>query len=150
MESNIGDLKAPSGDGFLAIFYKQFWVLIAGRVRSDMLNVLNRGEMLSGWNDTVIVLIPKTEKLEKIKDLWPISLSTVLHKIISKVIANRLKLVTPHVISPSQSTFVPRRLITNNALLLYEVTHYLKNKRSGSKGVTAIKLDMSKAYNRVK
>ena len=103
---SIGDLKAPGGDGFPAIFYKRFWGLIAGRVRTDVLNVLNGGEMPPGWNDTIIVLIPKIDKPEKIKDLRPISLCTVLYKIISKVIANRLKVVLPDVISPSQSAFV--------------------------------------------
>jgi hypothetical protein len=72
----------------------------------------------------------------------------VLYKIVSKVLANRLKQILPEVISQSQSAFVLGRLISDNILIAYELTHYMRNKRKG-KGVAAIKLDMSKAYDRV-
>jgi hypothetical protein len=34
-------------------------------------------------------------------------------------------------------------------LIAYELTHYTLNKRKGEKGLAAIKLDMSKAYDHV-
>lgn len=68
---------------------------------------------------------------------------------VSKVLANRLKVILPSIISPSQSAFVPRRLISDNSLIAYELLHYMRNKRRGNAGYAAIKLDMSEAYDRV-
>jgi hypothetical protein len=132
-----------------SIFYKHFWHLLGEKVKKEVLDVLNGGDMPPGWNDTVIVLIPKVKQPEKLKDLRPISLCNVLYKLISKVLANRLKNVLPEIISPSQSAFVPGRLITDNVLLAYELTHHLNKKRKGASGLAAIKLDMSKAYDRI-
>lgn len=88
---SIGDLKAPGPDGMPSVFYKRFWNLVGEKVKREVLDFLNGGNMPQGWNDTVIVLIPKTKQPERLKDLRPISLCNVLYKLISKVLSNRLK-----------------------------------------------------------
>jgi hypothetical protein len=145
---NIGDLKAPGPDGMPAIFYKRFWEVVGDHVKNEVLQVLNGGPVPADWNNTTVVLIPKVKNPECIKDLRPISLCNVIYKIVSKVLTSRLKVFIGDIISQNQSAFVPGRLITDNVLVAYEMTHFIKNKRSGD-GYMAVKLDMSKAYDRV-
>lgn len=68
-------------------------------------------------------------------------------KIVTKCLANRLKIVLPNLIGETQNAFVFWRLITDNALIAFEAFHHMKNKKKGRKGYMAYKLDMSKAYD---
>jgi hypothetical protein len=72
-----------------------------------------------------------------------------VYKIASKVLSNQIKNVLPYIISQNQSAFVLGRSIIDNVLIAYELTHYLQHKRHGPDGYAALKLDMSKAYDRV-
>jgi hypothetical protein len=135
---SIGDLKAPGPDGMPAVFYKRFWDIIGDRVTEEVLQVLNGGELPADWNETCVALIPKVKNPDCIKNMRPISLCNVVYKIISKVLAKRLKVLLPEIISPAQSAFVPGRLLTDNVLLAYEVIHYMRNKRQGKEAFAAV------------
>ena len=79
----------------------------------------------------------------------PISLCNVIYKLISKVLANRLKSLLPSIVSENQSAFQARRVITDNILMAFEILHYMKTQQNGSTCFMALKLDISKAYDRV-
>ena len=79
----------------------------------------------------------------------PISLSNVAYKLISNVLANRLKAILPHLITENQSVFLSERLITNNVLVAFKLMHFLECKKDGKYGCMVVKLDMNKAYDRV-
>ena len=63
-----------------------------------------------------------------------------------KVITNRLKEILPGITSQSQSAFTPGCLMSDNALIAFEVFHSM-HCHSGVNGNMAIKLDMAKAYD---
>ena len=73
----------------------------------------------------------------------------MLYKIFSKVIANRLKKILPDIISEQQSAFTKNRLIYDNILVAFETLHSMNVHKSTKSGYMAVKLDMSKAYDRV-
>ena len=82
---------APSTDGLPPLFYKQFWDKVGREVTEAVLSALNTGTIPKAINHTFLTLIPKIQSPRKITDFRPISLSSVLYKLIAKVLANRLK-----------------------------------------------------------
>jgi hypothetical protein len=146
---SIGDFKAPGPDGLHAVFYNKLWNICGEDITKEVLLALNLSTIPEGWNDTTVVLIPKVDDLELVTQFRPISLCSVIYKIISKMLVGRLKEILLEIISPMQSAFVPRQLITDNVLVAYESIHAIKNKISGHNGTCAVKLDMHKAYDRV-
>ena len=118
-------------------------------VIATVLDFLNHGISHPDFNKTHIVLIPKVKTSKKVTEYRPISLCNVVYKIASKSITNRLKKILPSIISDTQSAFVHGRLITDNVLVAFETMHHISKKKQGKVGEMTLKLDMSKAYNRV-
>jgi hypothetical protein len=147
--SQMAPMKAPSPDGFSARFYQSNWATIHAEVSSAVLHFLNSGEMDEKINATFIALIPKVQQPESVTEFRPISLCNVIYKLISKVLANRLKVVLPDIISCTQSAFIPGRLIYDNIIAAFETMHTMQARMWGKVGYMGVKLDMSKAYDRV-
>ena len=93
--------------------------------------------------------IPYVKNPRKITKYRPISLCNVIYKLAFKTVANRLKTVLSSIVNENQSAFTKGRFITDNILVSYETMHYISYKRTGKIGEMALKLDMSKAYDRM-
>jgi hypothetical protein len=142
----IGPLKAPGPDGFPARFLQRNWGLFKEEVVAAVQLFFETGVMPSEVNDTAIVMIPKKNEPKELKDFRPISLCNVTYKVVSKCIANRLRLILDEIIAPTQSAFIPGRLITDNALMAFECIHSIQTGGATRSNFCAYKLDMAKAY----
>ncbi|CAB4309818.1 unnamed protein product [Prunus armeniaca] len=141
--------KAPGLDGMSPFFFQKYWDVVGGEVTSAVLDFLWTGRLLPKLNFTHVSLIPKVKDPTNMTQLRLINLCNVIYKISAKVLASRLKLILNDVIGVHQSAFVPGRMISDNLIVAFEVLHHMHNRTSGKLGFQALKLDMSKAYDKV-
>ncbi|KAK5770921.1 hypothetical protein PVK06_047081 [Gossypium arboreum] len=146
---DMSPLKASEEDGLGAIFYQRFWHIVGRDVADFCIEMLQGRHDMAVINGTRIVLIPKVSSPRYMTHFRPISLCNILYKIISKMLADRFQKILHVCINEVQSAFLPGRLITDNIIVVYEILHSMKKRRVGPKGSFALKLDMSKAYDRV-
>jgi exonuclease III len=149
VDSAVKDMppgKAPGPDGFTTDFFHYCWDMIKEDVWLAVEESRTSGQVLSTLNATFITLIPKEERATHPKQFRPISLCNVIYKIITKVIANRLKPLLPTIISNEQSGYVEGRQIMDSVILANEVIHSLKTSKIPG---MLIKLDLSKAFDRL-
>ncbi|XP_016730108.1 uncharacterized protein [Gossypium hirsutum] len=141
--------KAPGIDGLSKSFFKEHWSIVGVDVLSFCHDILKGTKSAECTNETLIVLIIKIMNPCEMANFRSISLCRVIYKIVSKTLVNRLKEFLPMCISQNQGAFVPNRMIHGNVLVTHELMHYLcSSKNSPNKGCV-VKLDMSKAYDRV-
>lgn len=81
----------------LALFYQRYGDLVGDEVMAFCLNVLNGGASVKDINETLITLIPKVFQSTRVMEFRLISLS-VLYKIISKLVVNRMMVLLPVII----------------------------------------------------
>ncbi|VFQ94492.1 unnamed protein product, partial [Cuscuta campestris] len=101
----------------------------------------------ASYGSTLITLVPKGDNPVKWKDYRPISLSTFMSKINTRILANRLGSLLHKVIGPEQAGFQKGKSIDDQILLAQEMAHQLDRKVEG--GNIIIKLDMASAFDRM-
>ncbi|XP_071927455.1 uncharacterized protein [Coffea arabica] len=146
VRSMDGD-SAAGPDGFSGKFFTFAWEVVAQDVHNAIISFFCGAELPRFITSTSIVLIPKTANPQDFSQFRPISLCNFFNKLISRILADRVASILPKIISPQQTGFVKGRNITDNFLLAQEIVSGIgKKNRAGN---VAMKLDMSKAYDRV-
>ncbi|CAN1808108.1 Transposon TX1 uncharacterized 149 kDa protein [Linum perenne] len=141
--------KAPGPDGLNPGFYKKFWEEVGGVLFREFVAWLEECRLPQFVKETNIILLPKVEVPSSMKELRPISLCNVLHRIVAKMLANRLRTIMPRLVSEEQSAFIQGRSIIDNVMIYFEAVHTMSLRRNHKHGEVALKVDISKAYDRV-
>jgi hypothetical protein len=137
--------KAPGPDGFTSDFFHHCWPLIRTEVWEILGDSQATGQIIQALNSTFITLVPKEGKTHHPKQFRSIPLCNIIYKLLTKVIARRLKPILPTIISPEQSGYMEGRQILDNVILSHEVIHSLhKTKTPGM----LLKLDLSKDFDK--
>ena len=140
--------KSPGQDGWTGEFYKEI-VNVEGGVQ--LLKRICRARLfglcMDGVAGGIIRLIPKPGKdLKDPGSYRPITLLSFEYKLITKILANRVKKYLPKLISPNQTAFVPGRSIHTTRKRLFALRDEAKFANSGS---AMLLVDFSKAYDSV-
>jgi hypothetical protein len=140
------NLKSPGPDGVSLGFVKDFWEELKDDIFKFMSEFHENGKLVKGINSTFMTLIPKKDNPSKLNDFRPISLVGCTYKILSKVLANRLKRVMHNIISGVQTAFIQGRQILDGVMIANEVIEEAKRL---NKEVVFLKVDFEKAYDSV-
>lgn len=118
--------KSPGSDGFTAEFFKFFWSDLSQFIEKSFQYSFKKGMLSNVQSQGIISILPKGNKPREFLKNWrPISLLNVSYKLLSTVLANRLKPLLNTLIHENQKGFLAGRYIGENTKLLYDFINTL-------------------------
>lgn len=138
--------ESSGHDGLFVQFYMGFYDLLKEDLFKIVRESKSSSKVLGPLNSTFIALIPKKQKGLSFSDYMPITCCNVIYKIISKIIALRLKHILSTIISEEQLEFLQGRQIHDVVLLTQGALHSIKTLKQL---IVILKVDLSKACDKV-
>lgn len=138
--------KASGPDGIPNEFVQKYWPDLKGDLSSIVFGFFNNQIDLTDINRADVVMIPKTDTPLVVGEFRPISVINIIPKIISKILANRLRKFMPDLISPNQTAFIQGRQITDNFVSTRETLHHIADTK---RPAVFVKIDFAKAFDTI-
>ncbi|GJT59827.1 hypothetical protein Tco_1003360 [Tanacetum coccineum] len=125
---NCGDNKSPGPDGYSFEIFFKYWYLVGSDFCGAVEYFFYHGTFPKGCNTAFIALIPKVLDAKLVSDFRPISLIGCVYKVVSKILANRIKTVISDLVSDTQTAFVAGRKILDGPFILEELLQWCKRR----------------------
>ncbi len=139
--------KSPGNDGLTKEFYKAFWGKIATPLLDSYNYSLEKGSLSISQRQAVITLIDKPGKDRSILSNWrPISLLNTDYKLLTKILAERVKAILPSIISPSQTGYITGRSTSDSIRLIQDIIHLSELNQTPTMLLT---VDFQKAFDSI-
>lgn len=139
--------KAPGPDGFTVDFFITSWGTVGQSLIEAVVEFFKTGKLLKQVNATILALIPKTVSADRLGDFRPISCCNTIYKVISRILAKRLKLFMDSAVQRNQVAFIKGRLLCENVLLASELVDDFNKPGPVTRG--CLQIDISKAFDNV-
>ena len=144
---NMKNNKSPGIDGFSAEFFKMFWSKMKYFVLRSINRCYDKGILSISLRRCMVTCLPKGDKpRENLKNWRPISLLSVVYKIASATIANRIKPVLDKIIAKTQTGFISGRYIGESTRLVYDIMQVTEQKNIN--GLLML-IDFEKAFDSI-
>lgn len=115
---NFKPFKVPGSDGLYPHFFQTQWTIVENLIKNLCHTVFNTQSLPNSINDTFLYFIPKFSNANHLKNFWLISLCSTTHKIIIKIIANRIKPSLSNLISTNHASFLKGHQTYDNVILI--------------------------------
>ncbi|KAK5794097.1 hypothetical protein PVK06_035299 [Gossypium arboreum] len=122
-------LKALGIDGLHAKIFQSQWNIVSPSVCRVVKDAFVSQPLNPSLNATLLVLLSKVNHPEAFPQFRPISLCSVLHKIIMKTLVNKLKLIMLKLKSPNQVSFVSSSSILDNIIIAQKAIHMTRTSK---------------------
>ena len=144
---NLNKNKSPGSDGITPEFYQTFVMELTPVLAELYNNMFLDQNLTESMKIGIISLIFKNKgTTADLKNWRPISLLNIDYKILTKILASRLKLISNEILNPFQSSGPKGRNILNNALNLKNIIHYIQQNNLNA---ALISFDNEKAFDRI-
>ncbi|CAI5466175.1 unnamed protein product [Closterium sp. Yama58-4] len=138
--------KAPGQDGLPKELFEQNWGLLGKEVLKLVEDFEKDALLPEPFMTAVTILLHKKGAREQLGNYRPITLLSVLYKLVAKVLANRIKKVLPQVISERQYGFIPGRRLADAVSTVADV---IDAAAEGDEDWLLLLVDFQKAYDSV-